>query len=108
MQYVHDQEGGPLYGKLSECRLLGETDHRLQVAAGGSWIAVSKAHEARMQELARAFFGEQYDLEIKAAEAKPPAKKAAAKKPFKMTELKQQALEVFGGAFVSPGKEDTE
>ncbi|MFI5330956.1 MAG: DNA polymerase III subunit gamma/tau [Desulfobaccales bacterium] len=107
VQYVHDQEGGPLYGKLSQCQLLGQEDHHLQVAAGGSWNAVGKAHEARLQELARAFFGEQYDLEIKAAEAKPPPKKAA-KKSFKMTELKQQALEVFGGAFVSPEKEDTE
>ena len=107
VQYVHDREGGPLYGKLSQCQLLGQEDHHLQVAAGGSWNAVGKAHEARLQELARAFFGEQYDLEIKAAEAKPPPKKAA-KKSFQMTELKQQALEVFGGAFVSPGKEDTE
>ncbi len=107
VQYVHDREGGPLYGKLSQCQLLGQEDHHLQVAAGGSWNAVGKAHEARLQELARAFFGEQYDLEIKAAEAKPPPKKAA-KKSFKMTELKQQALEVFGGAFVSPGKEEAE
>ena len=65
VQYVHDQEGGPLYGKLSQCQLLGQEDHHLQVAAGGSWNAVGKAHEARLQELARAFFGEQYDLEIK-------------------------------------------
>ena len=108
LQYVHDQEGGPLYGKLSQCQLLGQEGHHLQVAAGGSWNAVGKGHEARLQELARAFFGEQYDLEIKATEPKPSAKKAAAKKAFKMTELKQQALEVFGGAFVSPGKEDTE
>ncbi len=82
MQYVHDQEGGPLYGKLSDCRLLGEADHRLQVEAGRTWNAVGRAHEARLRELARAFFGEQYDLEIKAAEIKPPAKKAAAKKSF--------------------------
>jgi DNA polymerase III subunit gamma/tau len=107
LQYVHDQEGGPLYGKLSDCHLIDETDHRLQVKAGRSWNAVGRDHEAHLRELARAFFGEQYDLEIKAPEAKPPVKKAA-KKPFKMTEMKQQALEVFGGAFVSPGKEKPE
>ena len=108
MQYVQETEGGPLYGKLSQCRLLGQEDHRLQVAAGRTWNAVGQAHEARLQELARTFFGEQYVLEIKLPEAKPPAKKAAARKPLDMTELKQQALEVFGGAFVSPGKEEPE
>ncbi len=109
MQYVREEEGGPLYGKLSQCRLLGLEDHRLQVAAGRTWNSVGRAHEARLQELARAFFGEGYVLEIQVPEGKPAEKKpAAAKKPFKMAELKQQALEVFGGAFVSPGKEKPE
>jgi DNA polymerase-3 subunit gamma/tau len=108
LEYVKGVEGGPLYGKLSQCRLLGQEDHRLKVAAGRSWNAVGQAHEAHLQELARVFFGQEYILEIELPEAKPPAKKAAAKKPFKMAELKQQALEVFGGAFVSPGKEEPE
>ena len=102
------RKAGPCTANSPTAACWAETDHRLQVAAGRTWNAVGKAHEARLQELARAFFGEQYDLEIKAPEAKPPAKKAAAKKAFKMTELKQQALEVFGGAFVSPGKEEPE
>jgi DNA polymerase III subunit gamma/tau len=108
LQYVHDTEGGPLFGKLSQCRLLGEEDHRLLVAAGRTWNAVGQAHEARLQELARMFFGEQYTLEIQAAEPKPAAKKAATRKSFNMKEIKQQALEVFGGAFVGPGKEKSE
>jgi DNA polymerase-3 subunit gamma/tau len=109
LHYVQEAVGGPLYGKLSQCRLEGQEDHRLLVAAGRTWNAVGRAHEERLQELARKFFGEQYVLEIKAPEAKTPAKKpAAAPKPFKMTELKQQALEVFGGAFVAPGKEEPE
>ena len=108
LQYVHDQDGGPLYGKLSDCRLLGETDHCLLVEAGRTWNAVAREHEDRLRELVRAFFGEPYDLKIQVPQAKPPAKKAAAQKPFKMTELKQQALEVFGGSFVSPGKEEPE
>ena len=109
VQYVREEEGGPLYGKLSQCHLIGQENHRLQVAAGRTWNSVGRAHEARLQELARAFFGDQYVLEFQVSEAKPPGKKAAAAKhPFKMTELKQQALEVFGGAFVSPGKEKPE
>ena len=35
-------DGGPLYGKLSQCRLLGQEDHRLQVAAGRTWNAVGQ------------------------------------------------------------------
>jgi hypothetical protein len=62
-----------------------------------------------LQELARTFFGELCLVEIQLPEAKGAGKKpAAAKKPFKMTELNLQALEVFGGAFVSPEKEEPE
>jgi len=109
LQYVRETEGGPLYGKLSQSRLLGIADHRLQVAPGRSWNAVGRAHEARLQELARAFFGDRWVLEIMAPEARVPGNKAAAaSKTFDMTELKQQALEIFGGAFISPGKEEPE
>ncbi|MGA8572997.1 MAG: hypothetical protein WB560_11065, partial [Desulfobaccales bacterium] len=107
LQYVQEKEGGPLYGKLSQCRLLGIEDHRLRVAPGRTWNAVGRAHEARLQELARAFFGDRYALEILAPELRTSGKRAAAAaKTFNMTELKQQALEVFGGAFISPGKEE--
>jgi DNA polymerase-3 subunit gamma/tau len=109
LQYVKEMESGPVYVTLSQCQLEGQEDHRLLVAAGLSWKVAGKSHEPRLQELARSFFGEQYVLEIKGPAAKAPAKKpAAAKKPFKMTELKQQALEVFGGAFIAPAKEEPE
>ncbi len=109
LQYVRETEGGPLYGKLSQCRLLGIEDHRLKVAPGRTWNAVGRAHEARLQELARAFFGDRCVLEIMAPEARTPGNKAvAASETFNMTELKQQALEIFGGAFISPGKEKPE
>ncbi len=109
LQYVRETEGGPLYGKLSQCRLLGVEDHRLQVAPGRTWNAVGRAHEARVQELARTFFGDRWVLEFMAPEAKAPGKEvAAASDTFNMAELKQQALEVFGGAFISPGKEEPE
>ena len=109
LQYVRETEGGPLYGKLSQCRLLGIEDHCLKVAPGRTWKAVGRAYEARLQELARAFFGDRGVLEIMAPEARAPGNKAAAaSKTFNMTELKQQALEIFGGAFTSPGKEEPE
>ncbi len=108
LHYVQETEGGPLYGKLSKCRLAGLADHRLQVEAGRSWNAVGPRHEARLQELARAFFGPQYSLEIKAQEQKRAGKSPApAKKPVDLETLKQQALEIFGGQWVGPaGKEE--
>ncbi len=108
LHYVQETEGGPLYGKLSKCRLLGIADHRLQVEAGRSWNAAGPRHEARLQELAQAFFGPQYSLEIKAQENKKTGKSPApAKKPVDLETLKQQALEIFGGQWVGPsGKEE--
>ncbi len=108
LQYIEEHGDGPLYGKLSKCRLLGLTDHRLQVEAGRSWNAVGASHEDRLQELARTFFGSQYSLEIKVPEKKRAAKTPApAKKPVDLDTLKQQALEIFGGQWVAPpGKEE--
>ncbi|MEW6658564.1 MAG: DNA polymerase III subunit gamma/tau [Thermodesulfobacteriota bacterium] len=104
LNYVQEHGDGPLYGKISKCRLLGMADHRLQVEAGRSWNAAGPRHEARLQELARAFFGPEYSLEVKAQEAKKAGKApAAAKKPVDLETLKQQALEIFGGQWAGPG-----
>jgi len=108
LHYVQESEDAPLYGKLSKCRLLGLADHRLQVEAGRSWNAAGPSHEDRLQELARAFFGPEYSLEIKAQDVKKAGKsQAPAKKPVDLETLKQQALEIFGGQWVGPsGKEE--
>jgi len=108
LHYVQESEDAPLYGKLSKCRLLGLADHRLQVEAGRSWNAAGPSHEDRLQELARAFFGPQYSLEIKAQDVKKAGKSPAPpKKPVDLETLKQQALEIFGGRWVGPsGKEE--
>jgi DNA polymerase-3 subunit gamma/tau len=109
LEHVRRTEGGPLYGKLSQCRVVELEDHRLKIAPGRAWNAVGAAHEARLRELVKAFFGPESSLEVEAPEARPPAPKAASpKKPPELAQLKQQALEVFGGKFVSaiPGKEE--
>ena len=109
--YVQETEGGPLYGKLSTCRLVGISDHRLKVTPGGTWNAAAPRHEARLQELARKFFGPQYSLEIEAPEPRPTGKKApAARKPLDLAKLQQQALEIFGGQWTAsgPAKEEPE
>ncbi|MFZ5453771.1 MAG: DNA polymerase III subunit gamma/tau [Thermodesulfobacteriota bacterium] len=108
LHYVQENADAPLYGKISKCRLAGMADHRLQVEAGSSWNGVVSSHETRLQELARAFFGPQYSLEIKAREKKRSGKAPATpKKPVDLETLKQQALEIFGGQWVGPaGKEE--
>jgi len=108
LHYVHENATAPLYGKIVKCRLLGISDHRLQVEPGGTWNGVGPDHEKRLQELAQAFFGPQYSLELKSREKKRTGKTpAASKKPVDLETLKQQALEIFGGQWVGPaGKEE--
>ncbi len=110
LKFVQEKEGGPLYGKLSQCSLVGLFDHRLKIAPGRTWNAAGSHHETRLAELVRSFFGPQYALEIEARAAQPAPKQAAAPKPLDLAGLKQQALEVFGGKFVpaAPEKEEAE
>jgi DNA polymerase-3 subunit gamma/tau len=108
LNYVKEQDGGPLYGKLSRCRLKGLEDHCLHLQAGRLWNANGPQHEARLEELARRFFGPQYSLRIEVQEAKRPAKSPApAQQPLDLDILKSQAQEIFGGRWVGEtGKEE--
>ena len=111
LQFVQEKENGPLYGKLAQCRLVGRSDNCLRIALGRPWNANGARHEARLGELARTFFGPETTLEFEAEEPKAPKKSPAApKKPVDMQKLQQQALEIFGGEWVSaaPGKEEPE
>jgi DNA polymerase III subunit gamma/tau len=110
LQYVRENEGGPLYGKLAHTHLLEITDHRLRVAAGRSWNAAGARHQTRLQELARAWFGPQYTLEMEVEDAKRSPKTPAPQKALDLEALKQQALEIFGGEILSDtqGKEEPE
>ena len=111
LQFVQEKENGPLYGKLAQCRLVERSDNCLKIAMGRPWNANGARHEARLQELARTFFGPETTLEFEVDAPKTPKKSpAAAKKPLDMQKLQQQALEIFGGEWVSatPGKEEPE
>ena len=111
LQFVQDKENGPLYGKLAQCRLVGRSDNCLKIALGRPWNANGARHEARLQELARTFFGPETTLEFEVDGPKTPKKSpAAAKKPLDMQQLQQQALEIFGGEWLgaTPGKEELE
>ncbi|MEW6388629.1 MAG: DNA polymerase III subunit gamma/tau [Thermodesulfobacteriota bacterium] len=109
LSYVQKKEGGPLFGKLSRCRLKGITDNSLQVATGRSWHLAGAKQEARLKELVRAFFGPQYSLKLEHPE--PGERKetpAATPQPLDPPTLKQQALEIFGGRWLTPTPEKEE
>jgi DNA polymerase-3 subunit gamma/tau len=111
LAYVQETEGGPLYGKLATCRLLGISDHRLKIAAGRTWNAAAARHEVRLQELARKFFGPQVTLEVEIQDSNEvPKRTPAAGRPLDLARLQQQALEIFGGKWTAPGdgKEEPE
>jgi len=87
------------------------SDHGLQIVLGRPWNAAEPHYEARLRELARDFFGPETTLEIEVEAPKPPKKSpAAAKKPLDLKQLRQQALEIFGGEWLgaTPGKEESE
>ncbi len=111
LQFVQEKENGPLFGKLAQSRLVGMSDHCLKIALGRPWNANAASHQARLQELARAFFGPETTLEFEVEASKTPKKTpAAAKKPVDIKKLQQQALEIFGGEWLPnpPGKEELE
>jgi hypothetical protein len=111
LNFVQEQENGPLYGKLAQCRLVERSDNRLKIALGRPWNANGARSEARLQELARIFFGPDTILEFAVEGPQPPKKSpATAKKPLDMKKLQQQALEIFGGEWlgVAPVKEKPE
>jgi len=109
LSYVQKKEGGPLFGKLSRCRLSGITDHCLKVTTGRSWHLAGSKQEARLKELVRAFFGPQYSLHLEHPEPGEQRETPAAPlKALDLPTLKQQALEIFGGRWLSPTPEKEE
>jgi DNA polymerase-3 subunit gamma/tau len=111
LAFVQEKDNGPLCGKLAQSRLVGTSDHDLQIVLGRPWNTAEPRYEARLRELARDFFGPETTLKIE-VEAPKPSKKspAAAKKPLDLKQLQQQALEIFGGEWLraTPGKEESE
>ncbi len=109
LQFVQEKENGPLFGKLAQSRLAGRSDHCLKITLKRPWNANGARHEARLQELARTFFGPETTLEFEVEAPKTPKKSPApAPKPLDMQKLQQQALEIFGGEWLkpTPGKEE--
>jgi DNA polymerase-3 subunit gamma/tau len=110
LEYVRRREGGPLYAKLSRGRPVRLTDHTLVVAGDRTMKLTGKKAQARLAELVRGFFGADYELNLE-VETPPPREAPAppATPRFSMAALKEQALEIFGGRWLTEHpKEDPE
>ena len=110
LAFLQKEEGGPLYAKLARANLTDLSDQNL-IITGDRTLHFNGTHQkTRVQDLVGKFFGPQYQLQIEIKAPAPPKKAARReKKTFDMATLKQQALEVFGGQWLSPDKkEDSE
>jgi DNA polymerase-3 subunit gamma/tau len=110
LAFLKKEEGGPLYAKLSRAHLTELSEHTLVITGDKTLNFNSARQKTRVEELVGAFFGPQYRLHFD-IQAAPAPKKAARpeEKPFNLATLKQQALEVFGGQWLTPDtKEDSE
>ncbi len=100
LEHLKIHGNGPLYGKLHYSRVLRQEDHRLIVDPGRSWKMVQDHHRQQVRHLARQFFDP--GIEIVWEKAKPEAaKRPGPTRPASLEEIKQQALEIFGGRWLS-------
>jgi hypothetical protein len=107
LDYVRREEDGPLTGKLAHCQLTNIADHCLFIKAGRAWTLGGAKAEARLTKLVQGFFGPEYSCHIEIRENDAPAgPKAAPPKPLAMADLKQQALEIFGGNWLDVHPEE--
>jgi DNA polymerase III subunit gamma/tau len=110
LSFIKKEEGGPLYAKLSRAHLTELSDHNLVITGDKTLNLHSPRQKTRVEELVGRFFGPQYQLHLD-IQAAPAPKKAGRpeQKPFDLATLKQQALDVFGGRWLTPDtKEDSE
>jgi DNA polymerase-3 subunit gamma/tau len=111
LDHVRKSGDAPLHAKLAQCRLVGISDHDLKIALKRPWNDNGARYEARVRELAQAFFGAETTVAFE-VEAPKTSKKTspAPQKSLDMKKLQQQALEIFGGEWVEApkGKEKPE
>lgn len=102
LEFVQQREAGILSDTVCSCRLVQEEDHRLIVAVDDSGQVSGPPALTRLQELAREFFGSRYHLVVESAS--PPVAvptTPASRKKSPLAELKQQAMEIFGGEWLT-------
>jgi DNA polymerase III subunit gamma/tau len=110
LTFVRQEEGGPLYAKLSRAQVTELRDHNLIINGDRTLNFNSARQKNRLQELVTKFFGPQYQLQMETLTQPAPKKNSPpAPQPLDLASLKQQALEIFGGQWLAPDKkEDSE
>ncbi len=110
LAFLQKEEGGPLYAKLSRANLSEIRDHTLVITGDRTLTFPSARQQSRVQDLVARFFGSQYQLQIEYVSPPAPQKAPHTEhKPVDLTALKQEALEVFGGQWLTPdNKENSE
>jgi DNA polymerase III subunit gamma/tau len=110
LAFLQQEEGGPLYAKFSRAHLMAVRDQTLVVGGDRLLNCNGPRQQARLQELVEKFFGPPYRFQIESsASPAPPIGPAPEPKPLDLPALKQQALEIFGGRWLTPdNKEDSE
>jgi DNA polymerase-3 subunit gamma/tau len=107
LAFLQKEEGGPLFAKLSRAQLTELSDHNLVITGDRTLHFNGARQKTRVQDLVGSFFGPQYQLQVDIQTPAGPKKAAPPEqKPFDLATLKQQALEVFGGQWLSPDKEE--
>ncbi|MDD3581208.1 MAG: DNA polymerase III subunit gamma/tau [Desulfobacca sp.] len=102
IEFVQAQAGNSLAAGLAGSRVAQEAEQRLMVNVGPAWQAVEESYQARLQELAQEFFGNQYQLVIQAPPPSPAPKTPGTPRQLAtMAEIKQQVLEIFGGQWIT-------
>ncbi|MGQ9688085.1 MAG: DNA polymerase III subunit gamma/tau, partial [Desulfobaccales bacterium] len=109
LAFLHQEEGGPLYAKLSQARLIAVQDQTL-ILTGNRLVHFNGPRQrTRLQELVEKFFGRPYQIEVETQASPLPKNNSPPEpKPLDLAALKQQALEIFGGTWLTPdNKEDS-
>jgi hypothetical protein len=109
LAFVQQEEGGPLYAKLSRAHLTEVRDQTLVVGGDRLLNCNGPRQKARLQELVEKFFGPPYRFQIEtSAQPAPKWARACAQTPGP-ARPQTAGLEIFGGRWLTPdNKEDSE
>ena len=103
LQFVQEKEGGPLYGKLSQCRLLGQDRTTTCRSPGAALERQRRPPRSPPAGAGPGLFRPRDHPGVRGERRPNPEEKPGARqKPLDMQKLKQQALEVFGGGGWAP------
>jgi len=108
VEHVKKTVGGPIAAKMARLTFKGMENHTIRAGAPKSFNLGGAGQQERIRELVRNFFGAESTLEIDIeTEERPAAGPEKGSSPL-LNDLKQQALEIFGGRWLEPGADKKE